>query len=176
MNNEFAFSEWELLVFVKVTSVDAMNERLANTLRSQENMRCDFHQKFLVKQPIQCKIPCCIQQCSRCARWACLGTSVVSCDIGVCFSHSKDLMKGDTIVDIRDDMEGRLIRSKKVIVNNDNRDSANADVPDFESGLLSSPETSDDESPIFAPIGQEDSYDIEGFPSIASTQRHHPDI
>ena len=90
-------------------------------------MLCDFHKKFLVRQPLKCKIPCCIQQCMRCGRWACLGTTAVSCDISVCSSHGKDLLKGDTIVNIHADMEGPFIRSKKVSVNNENKD-INADV------------------------------------------------
>ena len=70
-------------------------------------------------------------------------------------------MAGDTVANIVPDMEGRFIRSKKVPVDD-------VRLPNDDSVLFASPESSDDENPynIYAPIGQEDAYDPEDFPSL----------
>ena len=40
----------------------------------------------------------------------------MSCEIGICLSHRKDILKGHSAVQICADMEGRFIQSKKVII------------------------------------------------------------
>ena len=88
-NKPFSFHQWQLLVYVKVTTITDLNEKLRNTLTGQEMMLCDYHNTGLAKQPITCQIPCCVQECSRNARWACLGSSTMSCEIGICLSSRK---------------------------------------------------------------------------------------
>ena len=84
-----------------------MNDELAMSLHSQVKMTCKEHEWFLVKQQALCMKRCCVAGCKRYVRWLCRG-GVVSCRIGVCYSHENDLMKDDEeMVYIENGMSGR---------------------------------------------------------------------
>ena len=126
------------------------------------------HEMYLAKQPIGCQIPCCVLNCTRFCRWACLGGSLISCDLGVCLCHGKDILKGDNVVNVTHGMPGRLVRPRPVppIVSST---SANFRVPLLESIPIPSPEVSEDENEEYefiAPIGMEDPYDDQDRPSL----------
>ena len=38
----------------------------------------------------------------------------MSCEIGICLAHGRDILKGEIAVHIGENMKGRFIRSKKV--------------------------------------------------------------
>ena len=141
---------------------------MTKTLAIQTKIRCIDHEMYLAKQPIGCQIPCCVLNCTRFCRWACLGGSLISCDLGVCLCHGKDILKGDNVVSVTHGMPGRLVRPRPVppIVSST---SANFRVPLLESIPIPSPEVSEDENEEYefiAPIGMEDPYDDQDRPSL----------
>ena len=45
-DDAFPFHQWQLLVFVKISSINELNDCLKNTLIGQDKMRCDIHKTF----------------------------------------------------------------------------------------------------------------------------------
>lgn len=109
-------------------------------------------------QSIKCNVQCCVKDCDRNARWLCSSVTNVTCNEGICFSHARDILRNDQVVDVATNMAGRrLCKSTTVSVTTNER------ISDEE---VSS--SSDSDGVIFAPIGQEEAYNGDDRPSLHS--------
>jgi len=98
-------ARWQLLVNAKKHDKVVINNQLLSNLNAQQRMRCAVHKLFLVKQPLSCKVQCCVENCCRTARWV-RSASGQKC---ICLVHGQDICNGDTVVDIDISMTGRRL-------------------------------------------------------------------
>ena len=138
---------WRLLIYVKTSSTDSIDDSIARNLNGQTRMRCEHHQNFLVKQPTSSNLECCVKDCNRNARWRCSGRSM-PCWSAVCYAHGKDFVNGDNVVEISFEMVGRRLPNRtSAAVNVSNS------VPQVESSELDDEESNES---VCAPIGIDD--------------------
>ena len=146
---ELIVPRWQLLVYAKKNDKAVMNQQLVSNLNAQQRMRCVVHKLFLVKQPLTCRLRCCVENCYRTARWTCTARGE-KCGQSICLTHGQDICNGDAVVDIEIGMSGRRLQQAQV-------------PPVDESSALSSPGADDEfdfdediDHRVLAPISMED--------------------
>ena len=102
-------SHWKMLVYVRSCNTKFISKQLEMGLRGQRMMRCADHEIFLAKQPVHCTVDCCVNTCTRKARWCCTGRGS-PCPHAVCLSHGEAIIRGDVVVDVECGMMGRRLR------------------------------------------------------------------
>lgn len=71
-------------------------------------MYCGLHGRFLVKEPLSCDKPCCVNGCTRSSRWSCLGRGD-PCSHSVYMRHGYNIITGDQVINIEVDMHGERL-------------------------------------------------------------------
>lgn len=64
---------WRILVYARRRQIMDIDNSMAMNLNGQRRMWCNVHRQFLIKQSVHCQLFCCVQGCTRNARWSCLG-------------------------------------------------------------------------------------------------------
>jgi len=159
-NSGLLFPLWQLFVYSNASKIESINNALLKSLGGQEKMYCNTHHLYLVKKSILCTAMCCVKHCTRNARWLCLARGL-PCSHGICFCHGRDILRRNVVVNIEQDIAGRLLKSGARV------STAQPGVPgSSEEDSASSGCDSDGE--ISAPIGQEYVGDGTELPSLHS--------
>ena len=171
-NDKFSVPDWRILIYARCCKQSYIDEKLAMNLNGQRRMWCDIHRAFLVRQPLSCELPCCVKDCSRSARFACLGRGD-PCPHSICKRHGDDLVAGDDVVHIAVDMPGCRLRPSRTAAG----DQLTGDDDDLAGGIYhiwQQYDAGDDEvdmndidERVLAPIG------IDDFPSDVGAPPTH---